>query len=174
MPSFSKKYNIKINNKNSIIEDLSFCADIKKEKESKVAKLYFVNKNINLNKISNFKDINDYAIITSDDLKKEVKLNNGNVYTASLTDILTASKLLYIFGYEVLFSIKKTIYKYSYNTIIFYIQYIEDYGYYLTFDENLDEESINIVINLLKTKLNFVFDSNIYYEIEDDAFKNCR
>ena len=171
MCKFSNKYNIKINNTDNIINLLSNFEGIKQHNMLNKLELYFIENTIDIDKKSKFSDITNYAIIIMDDNKNEVQLYDKKIYKSSLDDILNASKLLLIFGYEVLFSIKKVIHKFKFNDINFYVQYINNRNYYLTFDNDTSENNINEIIDLFKYVLKLNLDNKLYFDIIQEEFE---
>ena len=170
MSEFSKKYNIKINNTDNIIDILSNVEEIKFINKYNISELYFANNSINLNDIYKFEDIYNYAVIVKQNDKKEIRLYDEKTYTASLTDILTASELMLFFDYKVLFLINKSIYEFKNKNFNFYIQYVNDKDYYLTFDKGIKEEFVNQIIGLFKDKLNVELDDKLYLDILQNEF----
>lgn len=171
MRKFSNKYNIKINTTDNIINLLSDFKGIKQKNKFNKSELYFVKNTINFNKEDRFNNISNYAIITKNDNKKEVKLYDKKFYQSSIDDILIASELLLLFDYEILFSIKKKIYKFKFNDINFYIQCINDKDYYLTFDDDTNENCINDIIYLFKYELKLNLDDRLYFDIVQNEFE---
>lgn len=170
MCDFSDKYNIKINSTDNIVNVLSNFDGIIYTDNFNISELYFIKKTIDITKIENFNDITDYAVITKEGDKKYIKIYNKEIYQTTLDDILLVSKLLLLFDYEVLFSNVRDIYKYSYNNIKFYVQFINNKTYVLSFDKNTSKEYITTIINLFKHSLNIDLDVKFYFDIKEQLF----
>ena len=170
MFDFSDKYNLKINSVDNIIDLISNFDEIVCKDEFKVSELYFINKNIDISKIENFNDISDYAVIVNNNDKKFVKLYNKDVYQAKLDDVLIISELLLMYEYEILFSITRKIHKYLYKNIEFYIEYINNKTFVLTFKENVNITNMHVIIDLFKCYFKIDLDNNMNFNIKEQLF----
>lgn len=171
MLSFSKKYNIKFNSTDNIFRILSNDKCIKIKDKFKKSELFFVKDTFNFNNTNNFKDIQNYIVISNERGKNQITLYDNQNYTASLNNVFAISKLLLLYGYEVVFSISTKIHEYSYKNIDFYIQYVNNKNYFLTFTDSLPTESVNTIIDLFKNKLNMNLDDKLYFDIIQEKFK---
>ena len=175
MPIFSKKYNIKINNTDNIIERLSnIDSSFKCDKEHK-SEIYFVDKSVDVSNIDKFSELNNYVLITNDNKIKQVILFIDNKkYITNLDDLVTTSQILFIFNYKILLSLSYDIYKFRVENIYFYIICLSNGKQYLTFDECIIDKEAIYIIDLLQYKFEILLDNNLYYDIIEEKFNDLK
>lgn len=122
--------------------------------------IYMVNKEEEFFKIKKLSDIKNYAIISDDNGKRKVILNNNGIMQAEVHSIYLIHEILYNLGYYELFYVNKDVYEYKFNETTFKIIKVKNEGCFLSLNNATKSEFKELLNSFRNEEIQFDLSNN--------------